>query len=137
MSHLENMSYVKKIPGLGSVISENCNFPPGLKSFLNYEKNQAEPSKLLKLVVENYDSRYQETSHMKNPATSSSIQDLYLEFRTRSGRHVRVAKRYDSPIDNSDNVSFVECFSCDKTPNSFEEDVKSEWGDEWLAVMAK
>ena len=50
---------------------------------------------------------------MPESLTSNSNPEPYAEFRTRSGRHVKTVARYSCPIDKSENVSFVECFSCE------------------------
>ena len=63
---------------------------------------------------------------MPESSTSNSNPDLYAEFRTRSGRHVRTVERYGCPFDNSENVSFVECFSCEAVTNSLEEVKRSQ-----------
>ena len=84
----------------------------------------------MKPVAENVDSRTQKTSPVQESSTSNSNPDLYTEFRTRSGRHVKAVERYDCPIDNSENVSFVECFSCEAVPNSLEEVERSQSRDE-------
>ena len=70
-------------------------------------------SKPLKSVAENDGSRTQETSPVPESSTSNSNPDLYAEFPTRSGCHAKPVERYGCPIDNSENVSFVECFSCE------------------------
>ena len=94
-------------------------------------------SKPLKSVVENDDSRTQETSPVPESSTSNSNPDLNAEFRTHSGHHVKTVERYGCPIDNSENVSFVECFSCEAVPNSLEEVKRSQSRDDWLEAMTK
>ena len=93
--------------------------------------------KPLKSVARNEDSRTRETSHVPKSSTSISNPDLYVEFQTRSGCHVKTVERYGCPIDNSENVFFVECFSCEDVPNSLEEVERSQWRDEWLEAMTK
>ena len=94
-------------------------------------------SKPLKSDVENDDSRTQETSPVPKSSTSNSNLDLYAEFRTRSGHHVKIVERYGCPTDNSENVSFVECLSREAVPNSLEEVKRSQSRDEWLEAMTK
>ena len=94
-------------------------------------------SKPFKSVAENDDSPTQETSPVPESSTSNSNPALYAEFRTRSGRHVKAVERYGCPIDNSENVSFVEYFSCEEVPNSLEEVERSQSGDELLEAMTK
>ena len=94
-------------------------------------------SRPLKSVAENDDSRTQETSPVPESSTSNSNPDLYAEFRTRSGHHVKAVECYGCPIDNSENVSFIECFSCEAVPNSLEEVERSQSRDEWLEAMTK
>ena len=91
----------------------------------------------MKSVDENDDSRTQETSPVPESSTSKSNPDLYAELRTRSGRHVKTVERYGCPIDNSENVSFVECFSCEAVPNFLEEVKRSQSRDECLEAMTK
>ena len=81
----------KEILGFGSSISEDCEFLPEPKSSLGVEGEQVGSSKPLKSVAENDDSRTQETSPVPGSSTSISSPDLYAEFRTRSGCHVKVA----------------------------------------------
>ena len=106
-------------------------------SSLDVEEEQVVSSKPLKLVAENDDSRTQETSPMPESSTSNSNADLYAAFRTRSGCLVKANERYGCPIDNSENVSFVECFSCEEVPNSLEEVKRSQSRDQWLEAMTK
>ena len=94
-------------------------------------------SKSLKSLAENDDSRTQETSPVPDSSTSNSNPDLYAEFRTRSGRCVKAVERYGCPIDNSQNVSFVEYFSCEVVPDSLEKVKRSQSRDEWLEAMTK
>ena len=94
-------------------------------------------SKPFKSVAENDDSRTQETSPVPESSTSNSNPDFYAEFRTRSGCHVKAVERYGCPFDNSENVSFVECLSCEEVPNSLEQVKKSQSRDEWLEAMIK
>ena len=70
-------------------------------------------------------------------STSNSNPDLYAEFRRRSGPHVKTVERYGCPIDNSENVSFVECFSFEEIPNSLEEVERSQSKDKSLEAMIK
>ena len=72
---------------------------------------------------------------MSEFSSSSLNEGLYAE--TRSGRHVKIVESYGCPIDNCENVSFVECFLCEEIPNSFEEVRKSETKDEWLTAMTE
>ena len=58
-------------------------------------------SKPLKSVAEDDDSRTQETSPVPESSSSKSNPDLYAEFRTRSGRHVKAVEHYGCPIDIS------------------------------------
>ena len=61
----------------------------------------------------------------------------------RNSEHVAVAmlklpvERYGCPVNISENVSFVECFSCEEVPNALEEVKKSQSRDEWLEPMTK
>ena len=138
ISHLRNVSFVEKeFLGFACSFLEDCEFLPEPKSSLNDEEEQVKSSRPLKLVFEFYDSRTQETSPVPEASTSSSYPDLYAEFRTRSGRNVEAVERYGCPINNSENVSFVECFSCEEVPNSFEEGKRSQTRDKWLAAMTK
>ena len=118
-------------------VFQKTEFLPEPKSSLDVEEEQVVSSKPLKSVAKNDDSRTQETSTMPESSTSNSNPDLYAEFRTRSGRHVKAVERYGCPIDNSENVSFVECFSCEAVPNSLEEVKRSQSRDEWLEAMTK
>ena len=93
--------------------------------------------KPLKSVAENDYSLTQETSPVPRSSTSSSNPDFYAEFRTSCGRHVKAVERYGCPIDNSENVSFVGCSSCEEVPDSLEEVKKSQSEDEWLEAMTK
>ena len=88
-------------------------------------------------MPENDDSRTQETSPVPEFSTSISNPDFYAEFRTRSSCHVKAVDRYGCPIDNSENVAFVECFSCEEVPNSLKEVKMSQSRDEWLEAMTK
>ena len=138
ISHSRNVSFnEKEFLGFGSSFPEDCEFLPEPKSSLDVEEEQVVSSKPLKSVVENDDSRTQETSPVPESSTSNSNADLYAEFRTRSGRHVKTVERYGCPIDNSENVSFVECFSCEAVPNSLEEVKRSQSRDDWLEAMTK
>ena len=94
-------------------------------------------SKPLKSVAENDDSCTQDASPVPESSTSNSNPDLYAEFRTRSGCHVKTVERYGCPIDNSENLSFVECFPCEVVSNSLEEVKSSQLRDEWLEAMTK
>ena len=91
----------------------------------------------MKSVVENDDSSTQENSLMLESSTSSSSQDLFAEFQTRSGRHLKAVEPYSCPIHNFDNVSFVEFFSCEDVLNFFEEIKKSEPRDNGIAAMTE
>ena len=122
----------KEFLGFGSSFSEDCEFLPEPKSSLDVEEEQVVPSKPLKSVAENDDSRTQESSPVPESSISNSNPDFYAEFRTRSGCHVKTVERYGCPIDNSENVSFVECFSCEEVPNSLEEVKKSQSRHKWL-----
>ena len=51
---------------------------------------------------------------MPDSSTSNANQDLYVDFRTRSGHHVEVVERYRWPIENSENILSVECSSCEE-----------------------
>ena len=138
ISHSKNVSFnEKEFLGLGSTFSEDCELLPEPKSSLDVEEEQVVSSKPLKLVAENDDSRTQETSPVPESSTSNSNSDLHAEFRTCSGCHVKAIERYVSPIDISENVSFVECFSCDEVPNSLEEVKRSQSRDEGLEAMTK
>ena len=138
ISHSRNVSNnEREFIGFGSSFPEDCEFLPEPKSSLDVEEEQVVSSKPLKSVVENDDSRTQQTSPVPESSTSNSNPDLYAEFRTRSGRHVKTVERYGCPIDNSENVSFVECFSCEVVPNSLEEVKRSQSRDEWLEAMTK
>ena len=99
-------------------------------------KDQVAFSEPLLSVVENDKPRTQKTSPVPESSTPSSNQDFSAEFRTRSDRQVKAIERYGSPIDNSEDCSFVERFSCAEVPNSFEV-FESESRDEWLAAMTK
>ena len=122
INHSRNVSFnEKEFLGFGSSFSEDCGFLPEPKSALDVEEEQVVSSKPLKSVAENDDSRTQETSPVPESSTSNSNPDLYTEFQTRSGRHVKASERYGCPIDNFENVSFVKCFSCEAVPNSLEE----------------
>ena len=127
----------KEFLGFGSCFPEDCEFLPEPKSSLDVEEEQVVSSQPLKSVVKNDDSRTQETSPVPESSTSNSNPDLYAEFRKRSVRHVKTVERYGCPIDNSENVSFVECFSCEAVPNSLEEVKMSQSRDEWLEAMTK
>ena len=130
ISHSRNVSFNKKeFLGFGSSFPEDCEFLPEPKISLDVEEEQVVSSKSLKSVVENDDTRTQETSPVPESSTSNSNPDLYAEFRTRSGRHVKTVERYSCPIDNSENVSFVECFSCEAVSNSLEEVKRSQSRD--------
>ena len=118
-------------------VFQKTEFLPEPKNSLDVEEEQVVSSKLLKSVVENDGSRTQETSPVPESSTSNSNLDLYAEFRTRSGRHVKTVERYGCPIDNSEKVSFVECFSCEAIPNSLDEVKRSQSRDEWLEAMTR
>ena len=138
ISHSRKVSFnEKEFHGFGSSFSEDCEFLPEPKSSLDVEEEQVVSSKPLKSVAENDDSRTQETSPVLESSTSNSNPDFYTEFRTRSGRNTKTVERYGCPIDNSENVSFVECFSCEEVPNSLEEVKKSQSRKEWLEAMTK
>ena len=138
ISRSRNVSFnEKEFLGFGSSFSENCKFLPEPKSSLNVEQEQVVFSKPLKSVAENNDSRTQETSPVPESSTSNSNPDFYAEFRKCSGRHVKAVERYGCPIDNSENVSFDECFSCEEIPKSLEEVKKSQSRDEWLEALTK
>ena len=138
ISHSRNVSFnEKEFLGFGSSFPEDCEFLPEPKSSLDVEEEQVVPSKPLKPVVENDDSRTQETSPVPESPTSNSDPDLYADCRTRSGRHSKTVELYGCPIDNFENVSFVECFSCEAVPNSLEEVKRSQSRDEWLEAMTK
>ena len=110
---------------------------PEPKSSLDVEEEQVVSSKPLKSVAENNDWRTQKNSTVPESSTSNSNLDLCAEFRARSGRQVKAVERLCCPIENSENVSFVQCFSCEEVPNSLEEDKRSKSGDEWLEAMTK
>ena len=138
ISHWRNVSFnEKEFLGFGSSFPEDCEFLPEPKSSLDVEEEQVVSSEPLKSVVENDYSLTQETSPVPESPTSNSNPDLYAEFRTHSGRHVKTVEPYGCPIDNSENVSFVECFSCEAVPNSLEEVKRSQSRDEWLEAMTK
>ena len=90
-----------------------------------------------KPVVENFDSPTQESLPNQDFSRSSSTEDPYADFRTRSGRHVKTVQCYGCPINHSESVSFVECFSCEEVPTSLEEVEVSQFRDEWFAGMKK
>ena len=92
-------------------------------------------SKPLKSVAGNDNSRTQETSFVPESSTSNSNLDIHAEFR--SVCHVKSSERFGSPICNSENVSFVEFFSCEEVLNSLEEVKTSQSRDEWLVAMTK
>ena len=94
-------------------------------------------AKPLKSVAENYDPRTQETSPLPQSSTSIPNPHLYAEFRTRSGRHVKAVERYGCPVDNSESVSFDECFSCEVVPNFLQEVKRSQSRDECLEAKTK
>ena len=123
--------YKKEFFGFGSSFSEDCEFFPEPKSALDVEEEQVVSSKPLKSVAENDDSSTQETSPVPESSTSNSNSDLYAEFRTCSGCHVKVVERFGCPFDNSENVLFVEFFSCVEVANSLEEVKRSQSRDEW------
>ena len=139
ISHSRNVSFTEKeLLGFRSSFPEDCEFLPEPKSSLDSEEEQVVSSKPLKSVVENDDSGTQETSPVPESSTSNSKPDLYAEFRTRSGRNVKTVERYGCFIDNSENVSFVECFSCEAViASSLEEVKRSQSRDEWLEAMTK
>ena len=138
ITHSRNMSFnEKEILGFGSSFPEDCEFLPEPKSSLDVDEEQVVSSKPLKSVLENDDSRTQETSPVPESSTSNSNPDLHADFRTRSGRHVKTVERYVCPVDKSENVSIVECFSCETVPNSLEEVKRSQSRDEWLEAMTK
>ena len=129
--HSRNVSFKEKeFLGFGSSFSEHCEFIPEPESSLDVEEEQVMSAKLLKSVVENDDSRTQETSTVPESSTSNSNPDLYAEFRTRSERHFKAVGHYGCPTDNAENVSFVECFPCEQVPNSLEEVIRSQSRDE-------
>ena len=74
---------------------------------------------------------------MPESLTPRSNQDFYEEFLTLSGCHVKIFERYGCPNYNFENVSIVEGFLCGEVLDSFEEIMKSERRDEWLAAMTK
>ena len=82
----------KEFLGFGSSFPKDCEFLPEPKSSLDVEEEQVVSSKPLKSVVENDDSRTQQTSPVPESSTSNSNPDLYVEFRTRSGRHVKTVE---------------------------------------------
>ena len=127
----------KDFLGFGSSFSEDCEFLPELKSSLDVEEEQVVSSKPLKSVAENDDSRTQETSPVPESSTSNSNPDFYAEFQTRNIRHVKAVERYGCTIDISEDVSLVECFSCEEVPNSSEEVKKSQSRDESLEAMTE
>ena len=136
ISHSRNVSFnEKEFLGFASSFPENCEFFPETKSSLDVEEKQVVSSKPLKSVAENDDSRTQETSPVQESSTSNSNPDLYAEFRTRSGCQIKAVERYGFPIDNSENVSFHEFFSCEEVPNSLEEVKRSQSRDEWLEAV--
>ena len=138
ISHSTNVSFNEKdFFGFGSSFSEDCDFLPEAKSYLDVEEEQVVSSKPLKSVAEKDDSRTKGKSLVPDSSTSNSNPDLYAEFRARSGRHVKAVERYGCPIDKSENVSFVECFSCEAVPNSLGEVERSPSRDEWLEAMTK
>ena len=138
ISHSRNVSFNEKnILGFGSSFSEDGEFLPEPKSSLDVEAEQVVSCKPFKSVAEKDDSRTQETWPVPESSTLDSNPDLYAEFRTRSGCHVKAVERYGCPIDNSENVSFVECFSCEEVPNTLEQVKRSQSGDEWLEAMTK
>ena len=138
ISHSRNVSFnEKEFLGFGSSFSEDCEFLPEPKSSLDVEEEQVVSSKPLKSVSENDDTRTQGTSPVPECSTSNSNPDLYTEFRTRSDSHIKAVERYGCPIDNSENVSFVECFSCEVMPNPLEKVKRSQSRDEWLEAMTK
>ena len=133
ISHSRKVSFNEKdFLGFESSFSENCEFLPEPKCSLDVEEEQVVCSKPLKSAAENDDSCSQETSPVPKSSTSNSNSDLYAELRTRSGHHVKTVERYGCPIDNSENVSFVECFSCEEVPNYLEEVKRSQSRDKWL-----
>ena len=137
-SPTRNVSFYKQeFLGFGSSFSEDCEFVPEPKNSSDAEEEQVVSSKPLKLVAENDDSRTHETSPVPESSTSNSNPDLYADLRPFSGRHVKTVERYGCPIDNSENVSFVECFSCEEVPNSPGEPKRSQSRDEWLEAMTK
>ena len=118
-------------------VLRKTEFLPETESSLDVEEEQGVSSKPLKSVAENDDSCMRETSPEPESSASNSNPQLYTEIRTRSGRHVKAVERYGCPIDNSENVSFVECFSCEEVPNSLEEVKRSQSRDERLEAMTK
>ena len=106
-------------------------------SSLDVEEEQVVSSKPLKSVAENDESRTQETSPVPESSTSNSNPDLYAESRTRSLHRVKAVERYDCPIDNFENVTIVECSSCEAVLNALEEVKRSQSRDEWLEAMTK
>ena len=112
---------VKESLGFGISFSEDCEFLPEPKNPLDVEEELVVSSKPLETVAENDDSRTQETSLVPESSTSNSNLDLYAEFRTPSGRHVKAVELYGCPIGNSENLLSVECLSCEAVPNSLEE----------------
>ena len=106
--HSRNVSFnEKEFLVFGSCFSEDCEFLPEPMSCLNVEEEQVVSSEPLKSVAENDDSRNQETSPVPEPSTSNSNPDLYAEFRTRSGCHVKAVERYGCPFDNSENFPLL------------------------------
>ena len=125
----------RNILGLRTKFSEACKIFPGQESFLGFEEGQVESSVPLKSFVENDGSRFQHISPMPDSSTSIANQELYGEFRTRTGHHVEVVERYGWPIENSEIILFVECFSCEEF---FLAEVRmSEPRVNWLALMTK
>ena len=122
--------YEQEFLGFGSSFSEDCEFLPEPKSSLDAEEEQVVSYQPLKSIAENDDSRTHETSPVPESSTSNSNPDLYEELRTRSGRHVKAVERKGCPIDISENVSFVDCFSCEEVPNPPEEIKSSQSRDE-------
>ena len=138
ISHSRNGSFNEKdFFGFGGSFSEDCEFISEPRSSLDVDEVQVVPSQSLKSVAENDDSRTQETSPVPESSNSNPNPDLYAEFRTRSGCHVKAVECYGCPIDNPENLSFVECFSCEEVPNSLDEVKRSELRDKWLEVMTE
>ena len=122
--------------GLRNSFYEECEYPPEPESSLVFD-DLVESSKPLKVFAENDNSPTQEISPMPESLTSRSNQDFYAEFLTLSGCHVKTFERYGCPMDNFENVSPVEGFSCGEVLNSCEQIIMSEWRDDWLAAMTK
>ena len=138
ISHSRNVSFnEKEFIGLQNIEAEDYEFLPEAESSLEFDEGEAKPLKPLKPVVENFDSPTQESLPNQDSSRSNSTEDPYADFRTRSGRLVKTVERYGCPINHSESVSFVECFSCEEVPTSLEEVEESQFRDEWFAAMKK